>query len=215
MDTPTTPAPGGRGLDVVPLAAPKATIRPGRIWYLAPLLALLGGVVWLVVGLLSINSSLSAFPRVAIPGSGQVNLNHAGVYVVYYEGPGAESGQIPGYRVRVVPASASAAVESLAPVTGSVTYSFGSHRGRAVFNMRVSHPGRFTVVTVGPDNPSAGGDFAFGGSLVGGIAGTAVPSALLILAGIAGLVVIFIIRTVKISRARSAAPAWSPPGVRP
>jgi hypothetical protein len=85
--------------------------------------------------------------------------------------------------------------------------------------MRVSHPGRFTVVTVGPGNLSAGGDFAFGGSLVGGIAGAAVPGALLILAGIVGLLVIFIIRTVKISRARSAAPAWSPasppPGARP
>jgi hypothetical protein len=215
MDTPMTPAPGGGGPDAAPAAAPKAKIRPGRIWYLVALLVLLAGVAWLVVGLLSISSRVDSFPRVAIPAGGQITLDHSGDYVIYYEGPGAQSGQIPAFRVRVTPASAGAAVQSLGPYNSSVTYAFGSHQGRAVLSMRVGHPGRFRVETPGGGNVPVGSGLAFGDSIVGGVAGTALPSVLLILAGIVALVVIFIIRIVKTSRARSARPAWSPPGAAP
>jgi hypothetical protein len=215
MDTPMTPAPGGGGPDAAPAAAPKAKIRPGRIWYLVALLVLLAGVAWLVVGLLSISSRVDSFPRVAIPAGGQITLDHSGDYVIYYEGPGAQSGQIPAFRVRVTPASAGAAVQSLGPYNSSVTYAFGSHQGRAVLSMRVGHPGRFRVETPGGGNVPVGSGLAFGDSIVGGVAGTALPSVLLILAGIVALVVIFIIRIVKTSRARSARPAWSPPGAQP
>ena len=215
MDTPMTPAPGGGGPDAAPAAAPKAKIRPGRIWYLVALLVLLAGVAWLVVGLLSISSHIDSFPRVAIPAGGQITLDHSGDYVIYYEGPGAQSGQIPAFRVRVTPASAGAAVQSLGPYNSSVTYAFGSHQGRAVLSMRVGHPGRFRVETPGGGDVPVGSGLAFGDSIVGGVAGTALPSVLLILAGIVALVVIFIIRIVKTSRARSARPAWSPPGAQP
>jgi hypothetical protein len=215
MDTPMTPAPGGGGPDAAPAAAPKAKIRPGRIWYLVALLVLLAGVAWLVVGLLSISSRVDSFPRVAIPAGGQITLDHSGNYVIYYEGPGAQSGQIPAFRIRVTPASAGAAVQSLGPYNSSVTYAFGSHQGRAVLSMRVGHPGRFRVETPGGGNVPVGSGLAFGDSIVGGVAGTALPSVLLILAGIVALVVIFIIRIVKTSRARSARPAWSPPGAQP
>ena len=210
MDTPMTPAPGG-GPDAAPAAAPKAKIRPGRIWYLVALLVLLAGVAWLVVGLLSISSRVDSFPRVAIPAGGQITLDHSGGYVVYYEGPGAQSGQIPAFRVRVTPASAGAAVQSLGSYNSSVTYAFGSHQGRAVLSMRVGHPGRFRVETPGGGNVPVGSGLAFGDSIVGGVAGTALPSVLLILAGIVALVVIFIIRIVKTNRARSPVPAWPPP----
>jgi len=215
MDTPMTPAPGGGGPDAAPAAAPKAKIRPGRIWYLVALLVLLAGVAWLVVGLLSISSRVDSFPRVAIPAGGQITLDHSGDYVIYYEGPGAQSGQIPAFQVRVTPASAGAAVQSLGPYNSSVTYAFGSHQGRAVLSMRVGHPGRFRVETPSGGNVPVGSGLAFGDSIVGGVAGTALPSVLLILAGIVALVVIFIIRIVKTSRARSARPAWSPPGAQP
>jgi hypothetical protein len=210
-----TPAPGGGVPDAGPAAAPHAKIRPGRIWYLLALLVFLGGVVWLVFGLLSLGAHIDSFPRVAVPAGGQVNLDRSGGYVVYYEGPGAQSGQIPAFGVRVTPASASAAVPSLAPYRTSVTYGFGSHQGRAVLTLRVSQPGRFTVETPGAGNLPAGSDLAFSDSLVGGIAGTAVLSGLLILAGLAGLVLVLIIRIVKTSRARSAAAAWSPPDAQP
>jgi len=220
MATPMTPAPGGGGPDPVPPAASPARIRPGRIWYLVPLLVLLGGVAWLVSGLVSLGSHVDAFPRVAIPAGGQVSLSHSGGYVVYYEGPGAQSGQIPAFRVQVIPAAAPAAVQSLAPYTTSVTYAFGSRQGRAVLTLQVRHPGRFRVETPGASGLPAGSDLAFGDSIAGGITVTAVLSGLLMFAGLAGLIVIFVIRVAKTRRARpaasaAAASAWSPPGSQP
>src|SRR6266550_6456103 len=131
MNTPWTPPPRDGGPGAVPLAAPPAKIRPGRIWYLVGLLVFLGGVAWLVVGLVSVFSHVNAFARVAVPAGGQVSLDHSGGYVVYYEGPGAQSGRIPAVRVRVTPASASAAVQSLTPYNGTQTYGIGSHPGIA------------------------------------------------------------------------------------
>jgi hypothetical protein len=205
-----TPAPGG-GPDAAPAAAPKAKIRPGRIWYLVALLVLLAGVAWLVVGLLSLNSHIDSFPRVAIPAGGQITLDHSGGYVVYYEGPGAQSGRIPAVRVRVTPASASAAVQSLTPYNGTQTYGIGSHQGIAVLTLQVTRPGRFTVETPGATAVPAGSDLAFGDSIAGGILGPILIGVLLILAGLAVLLVIFIVRIVKTNRARSPVPAWSPP----
>ncbi len=211
MNTPWTPPPGDGGPDAVPLAAPRARIRPGRIWYLVGLLVFLGGVAWLVVGLVSVFSHVNSFARVAVPAGGQVSLDHSGGYVIYYEGPGAQSGRIPPVRVRVTPASAGAAVRSLAPYGGSLTYSNGSHQGSAVLTLQVTHPGRFTVETPGGTNLPAGSDLAFGDSFGGGLVASIVGGVLLVLAGLAALIVIFIIRIVKTNRARSPVPAWSAP----
>jgi hypothetical protein len=210
-----TPAPGDAGPGAVPLAAPPARIRPGRIWYLVALLVFLGGGAWLVAGLVSVFSNVNSFQRVAVPAGGQVSLDHSGGYVIYYEGPGAQSGRIPSFRVRVTPASAGAAVGSLAPYSGSLTYSNGSHQGSAVLTLQVTHPGRFTVETPGQPGPPAGSDLAFGNSFGGGLVAGIVGGVLLILAGLAGLIVIFIIRIVKTNRARSPVPAWSPPAGPP
>jgi hypothetical protein len=111
----------------------------------------------------------------------------------------------------VTPASAGAAVRSLAPYGGSLTYSNGSHQGSAVLTLQVTHPGRFTVETPGGTNLPAGSDLAFGDSFGGGLVASIVGGVLLILAGLAALIVIFIIRIVKTNRARSPVPAWSPP----
>jgi hypothetical protein len=211
MNTPWTPPPGDGGPDAVPLAAPRAKIRPGRIWYLVGLLVLLGGVAWLVVGLVSVFSHVNSFARVAVPAGGQVSLDHSGGYVIYYEGPGAQSGRIPAFQVRVTPASAGAAVRSLGTYNGSLTYSNGAHQGSAVLTIQVTHPGRFTVETPGGTGLPAGSDLAFGDSFGGGLVASIVGGVLLILAGLAVLIVIFIIRIVKTNRARSPVPAWSPP----
>jgi len=215
MNSPMTPAPGGGGPGTAPLAAPPAKIRPGRIWYLVALLAVLGGVAWLVFGFVSITSHINSFPRVAVPAGGQVSLDHPGGYVVYYEGPGAESGQVPAFQVRVIPVSASAAVRSLAAYNSTLTYGIGSHQGRAVLTLQISQPGQFRVQTPGAASLPAGADLAFGDSFAGGLVGTLVPGLLLTFAGLAGLVVIFIIRVVKTNRARAPVPAWSPPAGPP
>jgi hypothetical protein len=220
MTTPAISEPGGSDDNAVPLAAPPGRIRPGRIWYLLPLLVFLGGVALLVFGLLSLDSHIGSFPRVAIPAGGQVSLGHSGGYVVYYEGPGAQSGHLPAFRVRVIPAAAPAAATSLTPYATSVTYGFGSRQGRAVLTLQVSRPGRFLVETPGASGLPAGSDLAFGDSIAGGIAGVAVFSGLLMFAGLAGLVVILVIRIAKTRRARAAASSaaasgWSPPGSQP
>jgi hypothetical protein len=217
MAAPMTPAPGDGGPG--PLAAPAARIRPGRVWYLVPLAVFLGGVAWLLFGLFSLASHVDP-PRVPVPAGGQVSLIHSGGYVVYYEGPGAQSGHVPAFRVRVIPASASAAVRSLAPYATSVSYAFGSRQGRAVLTLQVGHPGRFRVETSGASGLPTGSDLAFGDSIAGGITVIAVLSGLLMFAGLAGLAVILVIRITKTRRAREAAPAavasaWSPPGPQP
>ena len=198
-----------------PLAAPPAKVRPGRIWYLVPLLVFLGGMAWLVIGLLSIGSQIDSFQRVPLPAGGQISLDHPGGYVIYYEGPGAHSGNIPSFRIRVVPVAAPAAVQSLSPYNASVTYEYGSHQGRAVLNMQISHGGRFAIVIPGSPALPAGSQLAFGSGVVGGIIGVALPSALLIILGLAGLAVLLIIRVVQTSRARTAVRAASQPGGPP
>ena len=211
MSTPWTQPPADGGPGAAPLAAPRAKIRPGRIWYLVGLLVFLGGAAWVYFGLTSVISQVNSFPRAPIPAGGQISLDHSGGYVVYYEGPGAQSGRVPDIRVRVTPASASAAVQSLTPYNGTQTYGIGSHQGIAVLTLHVTRPGRFTVETPGAAGVPAGSNLAFGDSIAGGILGPILIGVLLILAGLATLLVIFIVRIVQTNRARSPAPAWSPP----
>ncbi len=177
-------------------------VRPGRVWYLPALAAFLGGAAWIVFGLFSINSQIDSFARVPLP-AGVVTLNHSGGYVVYYEAPGASSGLIHPFRVHIVPASATAAVGSLQPYTSSVTYNFGSHQGRAVLTFQVARPGRFRVETTGAPSVAGGSHLAFGSSIVGNIVSTVLLSVGLIFIGIAGAVILLVIRIVRVRRARA------------
>jgi len=182
-------------------ARPK--VRPGRIWYLAALAVFIGGVVWVVIGFVSVNNQVNAFPRVPLPAGGAVTLNHSGGYVIYYEGTGAATGQIPSFNVRIIPAAPPAQVGSLKSYSGSVTYTFGSRQGRAVLNFQVAHAGRFLIQPTGA--PSGGSDLAFGSSIVGGLVATILPAIGLILLGIAAWVVLLIVRIVRTRRARTMA----------
>ena len=188
-------------------AAGRPKVRPGRVWYLAALAVFLGGVAWLVFGLLSLGHQIDSFPRVPLPAGGAVTLNHGGGYVIYYEGPGAKTGQIPGFHVRIVPAASSPQMGSLKTYSGSLTYSFGSHQGRAVLTFQVPRGGKFLVEPFGAPSHS---DLAFGSSIAGGIVGIVLGSIALILVGIAAAIVLLVIRIVKTRRARAAAmqPTW-------
>ena len=191
-----------------PYSAGRPKVRPGRVWYLAALVVFLGGVAWLIVGLVSLSNQINGFPRVPLPGGGAVTLSHGGGYVVYYEGPGAASGRIPSFNVRIVPAAPPAAVASLKSYSGgSVNYTFGSRQGRAVLSLQVTHPGRFLIEPVGA--PS-GADLAFGSSITGSIVGIVLPAIGLMLLGVAVFVILLIIRIVRVRRARQAGmqPAW-------
>lgn len=186
---------GGPAGDAGQFGATPAKVRPGRVWYLAAVAVLLAGAGWLAAGLISISGQVGAFPRVPLPGGGQVTLNHSGGYVIYFEAAGAASGaRIPAFNVRIVPAAAPASVASLKSYSGSVTYNFGSHQGRAVLTLQVAHAGRFLVEPSGAVSIAGGSDLAFGSSLAGGIVRTVVVAIALIFTGVGGAIAVRIVR---------------------
>ena len=199
--------------------AQPARIRPGRVWYLLGLALLLGGVAWLVIGLASLTSQINSFQRVPLPAShGVISLSHAGSYVVYYEAQGVASGRLPSFNVRINPDSAGASVRGLTQYGASVSYAIGSRQGRAVLVLHVASPGKFVVIAPAAPVVAGGSYLAFGPSIAGGIVGTVVAAVLLMLLGLAGLIVLFIVRRVQISRRRRAAyppPGYPPPGYPP
>ena len=69
--------------------------------------------------------STSRITRAPLPAGGTVTLNHSGGYVVYYEGPGANSGQIPSFTVRIAAAAPPAAGGGPQTYVGSVNYAIG------------------------------------------------------------------------------------------
>jgi hypothetical protein len=191
---PGGPPPGPQGY-------PQGKVRPGRLWYLLALLLIVGGVAWLVVSVISLSHQVNSLQRVPLPQGGHITLASSGGYVVYYEGPGAQSGHFASFHVQVLPASPGAAVASLRQYGSTVTYSVGGHHGRAVLVLQVTHPGRFRVVLAGA--PSNGSDLAFGSSVASSIVKIVVPSIGLVLLGLALALVILILRIVRKSRQRA------------
>jgi len=180
-------------------------LQPGRVWYLVALVIFAVGAAWLVYSIFAFAGTVNGLQRVPLPAGGTVNLGHSGGYVVYYEGPGAQSGSIPSVNVRVTPASPGAAVTSLTHYQSSVTYGVGSHQGRAVLGLAIAHPGKFVISAAGA--APAGADLAVGGSIARGIVGIVLPGVpLMILAFLGGLTV-FIVRIVRKSALRRA---WQP-----
>ncbi len=204
------PSPGGGYPPPAPGYLPpprQRTVRPGRIWYLLPLAMLAAGIAWLIIGIASVASTVNGLQRVPLPGGGTVTLTHSGGYTIYYEGPGAQSGNIPGFHVRVAPTSAGTAV-SLTQYGSTVTYHIGSHEGRAVLALHVSKPGRFAVTATGA--PANGADLALGGSIGSGLVGALLPAIPLIVLGVLGALALFIVRIVR-SRSVRRGYAWGGP----
>ena len=208
------PMGSGQGDEVQPAAAPVAPpvkLRPGRVWYLVALLVFVAGVAWVVLGLVQLNSRIDSFQRVALPGSGEVSLDHSGGYVIYYEGAGAADGNIPNFNVTVTPVAPPAAVQSLSAYSGNVTYTFGSQEGRAVLSLDIAQPGRFQIEADDAPVIAGGSSLAVGGSIAGGIVGILVPSLVAMLAAVAGAIVIAIVRRSRARRGQSPASTFSSP----
>ena len=180
----------------------RPKVRPGRVWYLLALALIVAGVVWLIVGLSSIISSVNNLQRVPAPGRGTITLTHSGGFTVYYEGPGAQSNNIPALHVNVTPATPGARVTGLTQYSSSLTYHINSHSGRAVLTLHVTEAGRYTVTVVG--QRAAGADLAIGKSITSGIVGTVGPSIPLILLGIFAAILLFIIRFIRKRSMRSS-----------
>ncbi len=170
------------------------------------------GLAWLIVGIVSLASTVNDLQRVPLPAGGTVSLGHSGSFIVYYEGPGAQNGQMPPYNIHVAPASPGAAVSGLTRYTSDVTYNFGSHHGRAVLTLHVTKPGKFAVTATGQQVAGAG--LAIGGSIASGIVGVLLPGVPLMIIGVLGGVTLLVVR---IARKRSLQrPAYAgyayPPG---
>jgi hypothetical protein len=170
-------------------------VRPGRIWYLVAIALFAAGLAWLIVGIVSIGNTVNSLQRVPVPAGGTISLGHGGGYIVYYEGPGAQSGRIQRFNIQVAPASSGAGVPSLTQYSSELTYNIGSHHGRAVLTLHITRPGTFRVTTTG--SPPAGSDLAFGGSIASGIVGALLPGLPLILIGLLGAVTLLVIRIVR------------------
>jgi hypothetical protein len=173
---------------------PPAKLRPGRAWYWVTLVAFLAGAGWLGGGLSMLDKRVDSFQRVALPGEGEVSLDRTGGYVIYYEGPGAEAGNIPAGTVNVIPSSASAAVEGLAPYESTLTYSLGSREGRAVLTLQVASPGRFLIEATDAPAVPGGSSLAVGSSVAGSIVPILLPGASLMVAAIGGASAVVIVR---------------------
>jgi hypothetical protein len=176
------------------------------VWYWVALLVFLAGAAWVVLGLVMLNSQIDSFQRVALPGKGEVSLDHSGDYVIYYEGPGAAAGNVPAFEITVTPVSAPATVQSLEAYSGSVTYSFGSREGRAVLALEVARPGRFLIEAPGAPAVAGRNSLAVGSSVAGSIVRIAVVGAVAILAAVGGAIAIAIVRHSRAKRTRSPAP---------
>jgi hypothetical protein len=198
----STGSPGGWGeaYAVAPVAPLPAKLRPGRVWYWVALAVLVTGVAWWVASFVTVTERVNSFHRVPFPGTGVISLARGG-YVVYYEGPGSSSGgDVPQGHVDVVPVSESAAVGSMALYSGSVTYQLGSHSGTAILTLQITGPGTFRVQSTASE-ALPGSQLAFGSSVAGWIVVAAVGASVLVLAGIAGAIVVAIIRHRRAKRA--------------
>lgn len=205
MADPASPGLGDEAHSPAASAAPPGRVRPGRVWYLVAGLVFVAGVVWLVLGLVLLNDRIDAFPRVALPGSGEVSLDDSGGYVIYYEGPGAAEGNIPAFNVTVTPAAPPAAVQSLDAYSGELSYSFGSREGSAVLTLEVAQPGRFLIEATDAPTVAGGSSLAVGDTIAGGILRIVLPSIVAMLAAVVGAITVAIVRHYRAKRARSQA----------
>ena len=194
------PTGGGAANAAAPTSLPPAKIRPGRVWYWVALAVFLAGVAWAVVALVVVFRQVDSFPRVPDPGQGVVSLTHGGGYVIYFEGPGASSGNVPAGHVSVTALSGSG-VKSITSFSGSLTYQMGAREGSAVANLQIAAPGRFLVRATSSGAPP-GSHLAIGSSLAGGIVAVVIPSLVLVLAAIVGAIVVAVVRHERIRRAR-------------
>ena len=108
---------------------------------------------------------------------------------------------MPAGNVRVIPASAGAAVKSITAFSGSVTYQIGSREGTAVAHLQIAAPGRF-LVRATSSGAAPGSHLAIGSNISGGIAVIVFPALVLGLAAVGGAIAVAVVRHTRIKRAR-------------
>ncbi|WP_174186888.1 hypothetical protein [Nocardia barduliensis] len=133
-------------------------------------LGIIGGILLGAFGFLQTSGRIDDFQRVAVPGSGVVNLTESGGYTVYFEYPGASSHGTSGtVNLRVLDPGGKHV--DLQKYDASVTYSFGAHEGRAGFSFQAAEPGAYRVTTAGSSEVTVAIGHGLGSSFVGTLLG--------------------------------------------
>ncbi|MBF6193476.1 hypothetical protein [Nocardia implantans] len=163
---PTSPSPVGS-----PATQP---ITPSGRWFaLGGVLigvGIIGGIILGAFGFLQTSGRIDDFQRVKVPGSGVVNLAESGGYTVYLEYSGASSrGPSGTVNLRVLDPEGKHA--ELRKYDATVTYSFGSHEGRAGFSFDAAKPGAYRVTTAGSSEVTVAIGQGLGSSFVGTLLG--------------------------------------------
>lgn len=112
--------------------------------------ACLGAIAWLVLGLRSFARQIDDFQRVPVGEAGTRITLATGSYTGYFEGPGASQTEVvvPELNVSLSPVDGGGRVP-LVDYHGSLTYDIGGHEGRALFTFTVRRPGAYTLAAAG------------------------------------------------------------------
>jgi hypothetical protein len=171
--------------------------------------AVAGAILWAVVAISHIVSTIDDFQHVQIPESKNVRLD-AHKYIIYVEGPRADQ-SVPPVRIQIADARTQRPVP-LQAYTSSLTYSFNT-TGSARATVTPPRAGVYRVRTGGVD-ASSGYQIAIGesvsGKIVSAIVGAFVVGGVLGVSGIALLVVTGVRRSRR--RQRKPSGGWPPPG---
>ncbi|MBL1075858.1 hypothetical protein JK358_15790 [Nocardia sp. 2] len=181
--------------------AQQPRITPPAWWFAVGALLIVVGVVGAIALAVSsftgMSDKIDGFQRVAIPGSGTVQLE-SGSYTVYIEGPDGATGSV------LITAPDGSEV-TLEPYSSKVTYSFGGHDGEAEFSFQATQSGTYDVTTEGP----SGSNIAIGEGLGGGIVGSVLGALALGLGGLFLGIIVLIVTAVKRSGSKKRAAAGS------
>ncbi len=169
-------------------------------------LAGIGAIVWFAVGLMSFSDKIEDFQRVPVNGEGEVTLDEAGGYVIYYEGPGASDGDTPSGQAELTPASGGESV-ALDDYDESLTYDIGDHSGVAVLTADIERPGSYVLAS----ESEGSGELAIGRSVAGTLVVTVVGAMALGGLGLVAGVVILIVTAVRRKGGRPRNAPWIPP----
>ncbi|MEU2040290.1 hypothetical protein [Nocardia niwae] len=131
---------------------------------------IIGGIILGAFGFLQTSGRIDDFQRIKVPGSGVVNLAESGGYTVYLEYSGAAS-QGPSGTVDLRVLDPDGKHAELRKYDATVTYSFGSHEGRAGFSFDAAKPGAYRVTTAGSSEVTVAIGQGLGSSFVGTLLG--------------------------------------------
>jgi hypothetical protein len=212
MAYPAPPAPPTADVDDSPL-------RPSTAWYWVGVLLMVGGIVGgIVFGVTRVSDAFGKvddFPRVAVPGRADIDLD-AGGYTIFHEYPGASDAYGFSFTPTVAITGPDGSLVDLDSYAGSESYNLSGHEGRAVWTFDAPVDGSYRVEVRGEPEPFE--EIAIGTSYVGqmllGIFGGIALAGLGVLIGGVLMIVIGVKRG-RARRARQPPPAFPPPGAYP